>query len=78
MTTTIEARRLNGTDLGKTLGSFGVLQVVSHCPMTVQLRGARQPLTFKVVQIETNAGQFALLPSAKILITGAVSSEAKS
>ncbi|QEP08756.1 hypothetical protein [Glutamicibacter sp. ZJUTW] len=80
MSVTIEARRLNGTDLGRTLGNLGVLEQVTHGTMKGEIREDNGDLTlteFKAVQIKTNTGQYALTPSTKITITGKRSSTEK-
>lgn len=75
----IEARRLNGTDLGRTISNLGVLEQVSHGIMRGEIREDNGDATFaefKAVQIKTNTGQYALTPSTKIIITGKRSPEA--
>lgn len=79
MSVIIEARRLNGTDLGRTIGDYGVLEQVSHGTMTVEVEednGNLIPTEFKAVKITTSTGQYALTPSTKITITGKRSPEA--
>lgn len=79
MSVLIEARRLNGTDLGRTVGDYGVLESVSHETMSVEIEeenGNLIPMEFKAVKITTNTGQYALTPSTKITITGKRSPEA--
>lgn len=79
MSVMIEARRLNGTDLGRTIGTFGTLESVSHETLNVELEannGDLTPLNLKTVIIKTNTGEYALTPSTKITITGKRSPEA--
>lgn len=73
MSVTIEARRLNGTDLGRTIGNFGTLESVSHGTLNVELEednGDAIPMNLKTVIIKTSTGEYALTPSTKITITG--------
>lgn len=74
MSTTVEARRLNGTDLGKTIDNYGVIQSVKHAEESFKSRligYAEETLVeTKVVEIRTSRGQFILHPAAKITITG--------
>ncbi|TDU27078.1 hypothetical protein [Arthrobacter sp. JUb115] len=77
MTTMIEARRLNGTDFGKSIGNFGTLQAVEHRLMTVQVAGDHQLKSYKIVRIETSAGTFLLWPSSKVAVTGPETPEVK-
>lgn len=79
MSVMIEARRLNGTDLGRTIGVYGVLEQVSHGTLRVEVEednGNLIPMEFKVVKITTSTGEYALTPSSKITITGKHSPEA--
>lgn len=79
MSVMIEARRLNGTDLGRTIGNFGTLESVSHGTMQVEVEednGNLIPMKFKAVKITTSTGEYALTPSTKITITGKRSPEA--
>lgn len=79
MSVMIEARRLNGTDLGRTIGVYGVLEQVSHGTLQVEVEednGNLIPMEFKVVKITTSTGEYALTPSSKITITGKHSPEA--
>lgn len=79
MSVTIEARRLNGTDLGRTIGNFGTLESVSHGTLNVELEednGDAIPMNLKTVIIKTSTGEYALNPSTKITITGKRSPEA--
>lgn len=79
MSVTIEARRLNGTDLGRTIGDYGVLKHVEHGTMQVEIEednGNLIPWEFKAVIITTSTGKFALTPSTTITITGKHSPEA--
>lgn len=74
MSTEIEARRLNGTDLGKELANYGVLQSIGHSEETVEETtfGDKETRVHKVklVRIVTNLGEFGLFPSSLITITG--------
>ncbi|RKS16722.1 hypothetical protein DFO58_3279 [Arthrobacter sp. AG1021] len=79
MSVMIEARRLNGTDLGRTIGTFGTLESVSHGTMQVEVEednGHLIPMEFKAVKITTSTGEYALTPSTKISIAGKHSPEA--
>ncbi|WP_313813009.1 hypothetical protein [Glutamicibacter sp.] len=74
MSMPIEARRLNGTDLGKELANYGVLQSVGHAEETFEETtfGDRKKRThkLKLVRIVTERGEFGLIPSTLITITG--------
>lgn len=79
MSVMIEARRLNGTDLGSNIGNFGVLKQVSHGTLQVEVEednGNLIPMNLKTVIIKTSTGEYALTPSTKITITGKRSPEA--
>ncbi|MGQ3382955.1 hypothetical protein [Glutamicibacter sp. TV12E] len=77
MTTMIEARRLNGTDLGKKVGAFGVLQAVAHRVVAIQAPEEHEQQLQKVVVIEASAGTFMVWPSSKVEITAVYSPEVK-
>jgi len=78
MTSMVEARRLNGTDLGKTVGAFGVLQAVAHRVVAIQAPEALEQQLHKVVVIEASAGTFMVWPSSKVAVTALDSGEASS
>ncbi|WP_313812384.1 hypothetical protein [Glutamicibacter sp.] len=74
MSTEIEARRLNGTDLGKSLGRMGDIQSVTHSVETFEQRaiGSKKSVVveLKIVEVVTHKGSFGFRPSDKITITG--------
>ena len=61
----LQARRLNGTDLGKTLDLYGAIRKVTHDTITVE--GEDKPV--RLVFVTTNRGEFALFPAQKISFT---------
>ena len=69
MSTVIEARRLNGTDLGKTISfpeTEGELRAVMHGFIT----GGGTKHAKRYVSVTINAESHILAPSDKITITG--------
>lgn len=83
MSTIIEARRLNGTDIGKTVefsGITGVLnQVEHHTVVTDETKLCDEYNAYEQHQIVTatvGAHSYTLRPSQKITITGKRSPEA--
>lgn len=83
MSTIIEARRLNGTDIGKTIefsNITGVLnQVEHHTLVTDETKLCDKDNTYTQTQIVTatvGAHSYTLRPSQKITITGQRSPEA--
>lgn len=68
MSTAIEARRLNGTDTGKTvefLRARGTLEAVTHASYDVV--GGKK---MKYVGVVVDGRHYVLMPSDKITITG--------
>ena len=68
MSTVIEARRLNGTDTGKTvefLRARGTLEAVTHASYDVV--GGKK---MKYVGVVVDGRHYVLMPSDKITITG--------
>ncbi|ALQ29089.1 hypothetical protein ATC04_00020 [Arthrobacter sp. YC-RL1] len=82
MSTIIEARRLNGTDIGKTVefsGITGVLNQVGHTTVVTdetKLCDKYNVYEQKIVTATVGAHSYTLRPSQKITITGKRSPEA--
>lgn len=74
MSTIIEARRLNGTDIGKSIDLLGVIESVTHQVRKFEEKtfGNKKSVvvTTKIVEVGTDRGAFVLQPSAKITISG--------
>lgn len=83
MSTIIEARRLNGTDIGKTVefsNITGVLNQVEHTTVvTDETKLCDESYVYEqtqIVNVTVGAHSYTLRPSQKITITGKRSPEA--